>query len=557
MNLYCAIDEASGEWECNLCGAGNASLDPIHRRKYTHEERLEHYPELQSRHIDFVEDIPLSIGSISNQKVASTMVYVFAIDDTLCSTEIDVKKFLRKVLAAVPSSSRIGIICWGRCLSLLRLCGGISQSVAVDALPGDGDSTLAIDHFISQGVYLTPASIALDEVGRISKTLYRLGKNEAKQSGKIFGGKLFGTDPVASVETIVNTAAALGNVSGNPSLRLFIATGRSIPHIRASLKVAENSESGSLSDGTREARLLSSYAKLGKDVLFPPRKIDSNGGGGCWIDIIRVGFRSVRTDTLEALCGSSGGMIFRSNTLCDNHMLDSVEASLKLGPEHFQYGGTICSLELRCSPGLNISHVIGPVLSKDDSKSIPGLRLDLSTVDIRHLNSESISDAKPSDLAEIRGLKCAETVTVNKKVYKKLYQHNEKNTLVCGLLRLDPNSTVSVQCVPTLSARDQEKVGFQCVIRYARCIPKQSSESTSTDMNQEVIRVMNIELTSTDDKELYLQSLDAELWSLLMARSIVADFHVAQMEYENLRALQFRSRQESDVENSSKFIKMF
>lgn len=548
LNLYCELDHTNGRWTCNLCGEGNFTLDLPNAPCSNEADRLKRFPQLQSKHVDFVEDVyrSSSAGVSSTGRDYSSVVYLFAIDDTLCNVASDIKKFLTKVLSSVPQNHRVGIICYGKCLSLFRLCGGISQSVAVDVLPGDGDATHTIDHFIAQGVYLTPASKALEEVGRIAKTLYLLANEGSGQAGRRHGDMRSGPEPVASIEAIVSTASALGNVSGDPAVRLFIVAGRSIPHVRASLEAAHGVSEGSLSDGTREARHVSAYAKLGRHALFPPRAAGTDGGGGCWIDLVRVGCRSIRTDTLEALCGSSGGMVYRSFTLADDHMLDSVGASLRLTAAHFPRGGTLCTLELRSSPGLQISHIIGPVLSREDAIDIPGARLDLASVDIRHMHQETIDKGKMHEFVEITGKHSSNTIHVNKKAFQKLYKYNEQNTLICGLTRLDPNTTVSVQCSTTAEAQHRQRAGLQCVVRYSIDRNHQSGPSNS-EYSQEIIRVMNVQLTCTDDKDLYLQSLDSELWSLLMARSIVADFHVAQIEFESIRALQFRSNREDDL----------
>jgi hypothetical protein len=521
LNLYCDVDDVTGKWTCNLCDNVNPTLKTVTVTSTLDDDIRGRYEELQHRHTDFEEQVFLDSG-VSNEWDEDNInqVLVLAFDGSLCDDFDALTKFLQHVLTSIPQKQRVAIMTFGKCINFVRLCGGLSESVAVDALPGDGDYTGLMRHFFSQGVYLTPASVALREAPCIAKTLV-LVSGARKGSSLDPYSSSFGTaqesQPLpTTADAIVAAALSLGAVKGSPGVRLLLATGHSLSLTAEALA------------GEPE---VAAFSRLGRKAFFPVTTGEQAvvGSGGCWIDVLRIGYRGVQSDSLDALCGSSGGMMFRSNSLADTHLLRSVAASLQLDTSRFPTGGTVCTLEIRTSEGLQIAHVIGPVLSAQDAKGIAGLRLDLAAVDVRHL-AHSVS-ADCADAVSLTDRTTGAVSTFSRAVYKRLYERNQKRTLVCGMTRLDPNITVSVQCTPTDAALRRSRVSMQCVVRYVCPTPRGGGAVGSA--HTEVVRVMNSQLSCTTDKELFLQALDAELWSVLVARSIVADFHSNQIARNN------------------------
>jgi hypothetical protein len=515
------------------------------------EQIVAQYAELRARHVDF--ESPVVSTQLLTSKQLLEQVVVIALDTTICGEFEHICQFLRACISPLPRETRVAVMSFSRSINLVRLFGGISQCVAVDVLPGDRDATPTIDHFISQGVYLTPSQVALGELESIAKTLMLLGTNPNPVDTPFASGTAAAlakpVQAVAFMNAILAVVKAVAGAPGCCSMRLLLATGSGIPIDTNDVPWSQRNEAES------SARVASDDVDAFKALAWKAMFYNSEGDAfksrdeayrsGCWIDCVRVGARAVNTDALDALCSVSGGSLYHGFTLGDPDLLESISSCLGSGIDAFPCGGTMATLEVRTSPGMRVTHMIGPLHSAEEcSSAVPGLRLDLVPVDPRHIAVHSVAAEGDKNIVALSSSVTGETVFIDRNRYRDLYKHNKVNTLVCALGRLDPMSTVSVQCKHIRSEiapdNSSPRVAIQCVVRYVAHSHASSNGdggamASPAALYKEVIRVMNASLPVTDELDVYLQSLDAEMWTVLMSRSIVSDFHAAEAEYVSRR----------------------
>ena len=527
LNMYCNISENDGRWVCSICSSLNQAFHSFSSGRQ--DDELQVYPELSFPHVDFTEsnfaslNMPVGMSSIDH-------IRLFAFDTVACTDVDDLMVFLTAALEAIPPSTRVCIMTFGRCINLLCLCGGEADTATVtaDVLSGKHDCSAALRHLIRHGEHLTPASNALACVRSIVCGLSCLVEDTV--------GRKTCTDTTLAV--LLGACRTVGAGTMGPGVRAMLITSRSIPL----------GNTGSLTgEKTTNAMpgLQSLHADLGRGVCLTPPY--------CWLDVVVTGLHAVEVDLLDALAGASGGCVLGTTySLAQQELLETVRKAVSLPaacfPLPYECGGTDSklqpyggvSIEVRTSKGLIVDQITGPITRIDspiegqtilsevldemwgpgpDGAMLPGSkRMVTRLVDREHLKQTLAAISMAS-----KGQASTDIISVDQvdSVRRELLSLSMENDSLCQCMlgRMDPSLALSFVLEPTNTLPAEGYGVVQIVVRYACLGP--SGE------RQRVTRVRTSKLSCTDDVNLYVAQLDEDVWRAVVMRDIVGDMHAS------------------------------
>jgi hypothetical protein len=530
LNMYCNINEEDGAWVCSICNGMNKPFHAFGRGKK--DDELQLYPELSLPKVDFVESDFASLNATNT--VEAGHIRVFAFDSSACENVSEVDKFLTSALTALPSSARVCIMSFGRCINLLRLCGGDASqdTITTDSLSGTRDCSHALRFLISHGEYLTPASNALLCSSRIAASLACL-------VGDATASKI---STRTTLHVLLRTIRAMGEHAIGPGVRALVITARSIP-----LGSSADSE-GAGSEEEGQADRLSLHADLGRRMCIEWPHL--------WLDLLAVSLHAVRVDALDALAGGSGGAVLASvYSLAEEELLATVRKTLALPTSSFPlpfpdeggrsgagqlspHGG--CTVEVRTSRGLMVDQLTGPISNIDALE-------DGQTV-LSELLEEMWGSAAGASAAEgalegprrmlgrlvdrehvrhtLSAMAMASSSTssaVGEQVdptRRELIGRCMESEFVCQceVARMDPAMALSFVLEPTQDLPADGYGVVQVVVRYA---------GASSGGRQKMTRVRTVKLSGTEDVNMYLAQLDEEVWRAVVTRDIVGELHAS------------------------------
>ncbi|KAE8681682.1 Sec23/Sec24 protein transport family protein isoform 3 [Hibiscus syriacus] len=189
-NLYSNILIGSGQWQCVICGNLNGSEGEYIALS---KEELSNFPELSSSLVDFIQtgNKRPSFVPVTDSKTSVPVVLV--VDECLDEPHLQhLQSSLHAFVDSLPSTTRIGIILYGRTVSVYDFS---EESVAsADVIPGGtspSQETLKA-LFYGTGIYLSPTHASKEVAHLLFSSLrpYKLNVPEASRDRPGFNSRI-------------------------------------------------------------------------------------------------------------------------------------------------------------------------------------------------------------------------------------------------------------------------------------------------------------------------------------------------------------------------------
>ncbi|KAK1664580.1 hypothetical protein QYE76_052739 [Lolium multiflorum] len=336
VNLYCDVLIGSGQWQCVICKKLNNSEGEF---VVSSKHDLLQWPELASSAVDYVHSgnrrpgfVPMSDSRVSGP------IFIL-IDECLDEAHLQhLQGSLHAFLDSLPPTARIGIISYGRTVSVYDFSEG--AAVSADVLPGNKspthDSLKALIY--GTGVYLSPVHASLPVAHTIFSSLrpYQLSVAEVSRD-RCLG---------AAVEV------ALGIIQG-PSAELsrgIIKRSGGNCRILVCAGGPNTFGPGSVPHSVQHPN----YAYLEKTAMkWMDRLGHEAQRHSTIVDILCAGTCPVRVPVLQPLAKCSGGVLLLHDDFGEAFGVNLQRASTRAAGSHGLF-------EIRCSDGMLVTQVIGP-----------------------------------------------------------------------------------------------------------------------------------------------------------------------------------------------------
>nr|DAD32941.1 TPA_asm: hypothetical protein HUJ06_011792 [Nelumbo nucifera] len=336
VNLYCNILLGSGQWQCVICGKLNGSEGEY---IVPSKEDLCNLPELSSPLVDYVQTGNRRPGFIPVSDSRMSAPIFLVIDECLDEAHLQhLQSSLHAFVDSLPPTTRIGIISYGRTVSIYDFSEGSTASA--DVLPGNkSPSQEALKTLIyGTGIYLSPIHASLPVAHTIFSSLrpYKLNLPEASRD------RCLGTAVEIALGIIqgpsAETSRGVVKRSGGNSRIIVCAGGPntygpgSVPHSFSHPNYPY-----------MEKTALKWMESLGREAHRHDTVIDIFCAGTC----------PVRVPVLQPLAKTSGGVLVLHDDFGEAFGVNLQRASTRAG-------GSRGLLEIRCSDDILITQVIGP-----------------------------------------------------------------------------------------------------------------------------------------------------------------------------------------------------
>ncbi|KAM0832479.1 hypothetical protein ACQ4PT_064882 [Festuca glaucescens] len=336
VNLYCDVLIGSGQWQCVICKKLNNSEGEF---VVSSKHDLLQWPELASSAVDYVHSgnrrpgfVPMSDSRVSGP------IFIL-IDECLDEAHLQhLQGSLHAFLDSLPPTARIGIISYGRTVSVYDFSEG--AAVSADVLPGNKspthDSLKALIY--GTGVYLSPVHASLPVAHTIFSSLrpYQLSVAEVSRD-RCLG---------AAVEV------ALGIIQG-PSAELsrgIIKRSGGNCRILVCAGGPNTFGPGLVPHSVQHPN----YAYLEKTAMKWMESLGHEAQRHSTIvDILCAGTCPVRVPVLQPLAKCSGGVLLLHDDFGEAFGVNLQRASTRAAGSHGLF-------EIRCSDGMLVTQVIGP-----------------------------------------------------------------------------------------------------------------------------------------------------------------------------------------------------
>jgi hypothetical protein len=549
LNQFCQINhEANGTWKCSLCYQSNRPFFSPITSGSSSSSLHQYYPELTSSCLEYHEDL---LSSKIPHSIAEDHIRIFAIDTILCHLP-DTFLFFQSLFQALPSTTRVGIIAYGKNINILRLCGGERDGVIVaDVISGvQLAASSSYHHLFTQGEYLTPAHNALNCLDDIITALSTLVDDTTTNM----------TLTRTTLTCLVSVICSFNQSNAAIGIRGLLIVGRSMPY--------DSSSSSSHSSAPLDEMRILQYASLGREACLSSR---------VWLDAVVIGMHAIELSSFDSLCTASGGSVLGvSYNFSEPSLLQTISHSTKRTADQFpssvgasiaptidstaslnnvrsKFAQNSATLEIRTNPCLLIEKLTGtmndltemtasshsgpgaslsPAVSRSPSSSyrqsvlheivqdLLGNSLSqysqsylMRLVDLTHLEhtlQQSASVTAPSSSSR-------NPIDENhlQKHYRELLARNiESETVSCvEILRLSPEMAYSVIFEPTNELSIDKHGVVQMVLRYVN------------QAGVKVTQISTFKLETTDDVYEYQRLFDEDIWISMVARDLVGELH--------------------------------
>ncbi|ERN11132.1 protein transport protein SEC23 [Amborella trichopoda] len=336
INLYSSIVPSSGEWKCIFCKNLNSSNGEY---RAASREDLKNWPELSSPTVDYIDTGNKRPGFIPVSDSRMSAPIFLVIDESLDEAVLQhLQSSLHAFVDSLHPTTRIGVISYGKTVSVYDFS---EASVAsADLLPGNKsptqDSLKAL--LYGTGIYLSPVHASLPVAHTIFSSLRPYNHNLPEVSRD----RCLGTAVEVALAIIRGPTAEIprGSVKrSGGNCRILVCAGGpntygpgSVPH-----------SFGHPNYPYMEKRALKWMEHLGREA----RLCDTV------VDILCAGTCPVRTQVLQPLAKSSGGVLVLHDDFGEAFGVNLQRASMRASGSHGMF-------EIRCSDGILVSRVIGP-----------------------------------------------------------------------------------------------------------------------------------------------------------------------------------------------------
>ena len=521
--------EADGKWCCALCGFENLGLINFD---------VASHPELQSYHTEYIEKIPF-FGTLLSE--ADNSLMVIAISASICKNE-SVFSALRRYLQEASPGMNIVIIVLDHSLRVLRLGSHTFSPLAIDVIANHEFGVKYMKDMLKKGLYNAPREVVLDNFGILESVLHSSFSS-------------YENEELLTLDLMVDFCKCLKEVRS--STRMI----KTILMIDAPLR----SVHVPTSKNSNYAHC-SFYDTIGRVTLQ----------FGCALYCIYLGLREGNFSELDSLVAATGGVLCVAESFDEFHVLSLLQKLLKV-PNRYLHPHDLATIDVRCSPGLQLDRITGPMASLDDvTASRNHIVMDhsekLATV------GELVFDHQHVEIAFKNMSSYDATEETKAKTFLDakdgLRNYCKDHVSLCGIFPSEGNQTmVTFQFRESCDKKDQvfsslskisklmqidssrpddgeDKVSsiafcrndcsfvVQIICRYYSVTPdsnnlKRQVYETSTTPSpifkrhvlNKITRVWTIPFKAAATKLEFASSIETQMWSLILLRGVVADFH--------------------------------
>ncbi|KAM7495754.1 hypothetical protein LguiA_020168 [Lonicera macranthoides] len=335
-NFYSNILLGSGQWQCVICRNLNGSEGEYIAAS---KEELGNLPELSSPFVDYVQTGNKRPGFVPVSDSRASAPVVLVIDECLDEPHLQhLQSSLHAFVDSLPPTTRIGIVCYGRTVSVYDFA---EESVAsADVLPGNiSPSQESLKALIyGTGIYLSPIHASLPVAHSIFSSLrpYKMDFPEASRD------RCLGTAIEVALGIIQGPSAEMSRgvvkrFGGNS--RIIVCAGGpntfgpgSVPHSFSHPNYPY-----------MEKTAMKWMENLGHEAHRRNTVVDVLCAGTC----------PVRVPVLQPLAKASGGVLILHDDFGEAFGVNLQRASTRAAGSHGY-------LEIRCSDNISVTQVIGP-----------------------------------------------------------------------------------------------------------------------------------------------------------------------------------------------------
>ncbi|XP_077240522.1 sec23/Sec24 protein transport family protein [Tasmannia lanceolata] len=335
-NLYCNIIIGSGKWQCVICKKLNES-----EGEYIAASRddLRNLPELSSSMVDYIQTGNKRPGFIPVSDSRMSAPIFLIIDECLDEAHLQhLQSSLHAFVDSLPPSTRIGIISYGRTVSVYDFSEGSMASA--DVLPGNKSPTKeSIKALIyGTGIYLSSIHASLPVAHCIFSSMrpYKLNLPETSRD------RCIGTAVEVALAIIQGPSSEMSRgvvKRSGGNCRIMVCAGGpntfgpgAVPH--------------SFSHPN--------YPYMEKTALKWMEHLGHEAHRhGTVVDILCAGTCPVRVPVLQPLAKASGGVLILHDDFGEAFGVNLQRASMRAAGSHGLF-------EIRCSDDILITRVIGP-----------------------------------------------------------------------------------------------------------------------------------------------------------------------------------------------------
>ena len=263
-------------------------------------------------------------------------------------------------------------------------------------------------------------------------------------------------------------------------------------------------------------------------------------------------------------------VVLHGKSISDKGWQRTIVSALKKAPTEFTIKGSPVSIEIRSCGGLEIDHVVGPVLSEEDYFRITGKSLTEALVDDVHIKttleaikrnvkftsisgSTQVFDGLMDSFSKQLSLNVPPTVRKDKSfdvasstlenILTSAKRLSQSTAGLYALGRTDPNCTITAQFSLNKSFVEQHRgrreelkfAYFQYIVRLDGLSPyerlRYERRPNDAVRSKKTTRVWTCCIPLTYDIPSYLLSLNERVWALSIGRSFAADLHSAMLFY--------------------------
>lgn len=460
---------------------------------------------------DYVEFLHEARGF--NRSNLEVMLFL-VIDESFCADQNFL--FLLKECLISSGSRRLCISLLSICLRFLRLSDFVDLSTMLSAdcynLSSTSCSLTLFEKECMKGIYFCRADDLLKNFDMFVKSLLSFS---------------------TACSQAFNVDSALSYVKKVSSLFPSIISGVHCVFLSAKIPLIKDTPLHLVSNGIPKESTLSNYIKIGKQCL----------DDRVWLDVFALSFRvPCILELYDALVSSTGGRVYQYQDFLNPALISNVTACISEGFNGRQWGSfwlnssfvfpcleeDIATLDIRTTSHVPVDSIIGNLVydEKDDVEEN-----DIhNCVEKAHLEYSLQSD---SDYL-------AQTVDQRaknlEKSFAKLCTISQKENSRARISRRSSSFVVSIRlsnkCLVARKSLNSDHAFVQLVVRYSAYlssnqIPKVEvlpSFQGSFSLYR-ITRIINVRLRIVDNFALFLESFQADLWSIGFSKSIVGSFH--------------------------------
>ena len=501
---YALVDNILGQWICPLCKHSNP---PFYNNLQNQENIREIFFELNENYVNYEGNYN---GMMSSAVAPTTnnQLYIIILDDVSAKEEDSFTLLLLSLQQMVKTNcnSKVAIIVCSKSALHLPILSEFEKeelpyALSYDIMPGYKCKGNLYTQLISQNKHMAKASTIINHIEMLQHNITKLANNNSR------------TEKYTSIDSVIELATIFSQQQ-RLCVHLIWFCSKTLP-----ISVDRLTE---VNSNTALA-----YANLGTEAL----------SNGVFIDILHSSLRDNKFDYLDALAGSTGGIVVTSDSFVHDEIVNTLLLIIKSNNRDrkcsnnliYPRKGTLATIEVRTCPILIVEKFIGPVLQYKDYLA------NFKSVDYDQVNRCFVKDTVDSILAcdtnnsFISKYSSANRFDIEDVIYNDITEFTDSNRAIStgALIRCDSKqSTLSLQFNPNCKYLEANKAVdaayIQFVIRYE--VDSVSGGTISST------RVHSIEVPIIRDNNnilVYYNSINPYVYSVMLAKRLLADYHDA------------------------------